>query len=214
MKLVLHILPILLLVGCGRLNPLNPDVVWSDSGWVVSDTGGTETDTDTDADADTDTDIDTDSDSDSDSDSDTDSDADSDTDADADFTHNDLGETSADLHDLGAVGFPLTVNGSISTTSDGLSPATDVDWFAFQPTAAGSRSLTLTWTGNADVDFLFFGSNGTTDSAGNIEPYIRAEGISTVPPESGTWTLSTSEAYIVAVVSYGPATTPWTFTAQ
>ena len=31
---------LLLLAGCGRLNPLNPDVVWTDSGWVADSGGG------------------------------------------------------------------------------------------------------------------------------------------------------------------------------
>ncbi|TNE86912.1 MAG: hypothetical protein EP330_20095 [Deltaproteobacteria bacterium] len=77
----------LMIAGCGRMNSLNADYVWGDSGWVASDTGfeaDTDTDADTDADADSDADSDVDTDADSDADSDADADADSDSDTDTD----------------------------------------------------------------------------------------------------------------------------------
>lgn len=220
-KLFIPALALIIAAGCGRMNPLNPAYEWVDTGWQGGDTAASETDADMDADSDSDTDSDTDSDSDSDADSDADSD--SDADADPSYSHNDLGESSTNMQDIGVTSIPFSVNGVTSTTSDGINPASDLDWFAFTPASSGTRTLRLSWTGgNTDLDFLLFGDFGPVNDNGTpsdtsddtIDPYLRLENIDSFGPETGSWSLSPSETYYVLIVSYGPATTTWTFSVN
>ena len=204
------------LTACGRMNPMDPDYVWTDSGWVFTgDTADSGDETDTDADADADTDAD----SDADTDSDTDTDTDTDTDADADFTHVDSGETSADAQSLGTVSLPMTITGQMSSTGGSCSTAqaygSDVDWFTFQPTSSGTRSITLSWAASdGDYDFAMWDDQSVDgDGDGNLDPRVLGTSAGT-QPESTSYTFDSARVYLVAVQGWCGGTGSWTFAVQ
>ncbi|MFY0573967.1 PPC domain-containing protein [Cystobacter fuscus] len=99
----------------------------------------------------------------------------------------------------GRVGADKNVSGALSSSSD-------VDWFAFNVTTAGSVKVMLSMPGAQDLDWYVYSASDLLFSA--------ASSATMSNPEVGTFSANAPGIYYVKVVGYAGATGAYTLTVS
>ncbi len=99
----------------------------------------------------------------------------------------------------GEVGLGRAVSGTISTS-------TDVDWFRFTATGAGTLTIRLEIASSADLDWHLY-------REGDLSTYV-ARGYSSRNPETATYTVPSAGSYLLKVNGYSGATGSYALTVS
>jgi hypothetical protein len=127
------------------------------------------------------------------------------------YTTTEMGDdgTATEVEDIGAVTLPGSICGDIwRASNDGLNNYTgDMDYLSFRAGSGGRWTFTLDWAASgSDYDFHLYDSNWNR--------VAEAVGTATSPPESMSYTVTSSGQYFLVVAAWSGGTGSWTVTIK